>query len=75
MEEERLKLQEENRSAAEKTLEKEPALRSAVDQMVLLTTEARQLKEQYDEKSRKLGQSCHRVEGSTTGPLLSYCGV
>lgn len=56
VEEERMKLQEENRKAAEKTLEKEPSLNSAVEKMVLLTTEARELKEQYDEKSKKLGQ-------------------
>ena len=56
VEEDRQKLQDQNRSAAEKTLEKEPSLQAAVQKMVLLTTEARALKEQYDEKSRKLGQ-------------------
>ena len=56
MEEERQKLQEENRNAAEKTLEKEPSLNSAVEQLVLVTTEARELKEKYDERSRKLGR-------------------
>ena len=68
-----MKLQQENRDAAEKTLEKEPALRSAVNQMVLLTTEARELKEQYDEKTQKLSKPCHQVEGSTIG--LTECGV
>lgn len=57
VEEQRLKLQEENRSAAEKTLAKGPSLNAAVEKMVLLTTEARELKEHYDEKSGKLGWS------------------
>ena len=60
VEEDREKLQEQNRSAAEKTLEKEPSLQAAVQKMVLLTTEARALKEQYDEKTRKLGQWSHQ---------------
>lgn len=72
VEEDREKLQEQNRSAAEKTLEKEPSLQAAVQKMVLLTTEARALKEQYDEKTRKLGQ-CGATKADNISLWCALC--